>query len=150
MSFFLPIGERMIQLFQCFFQPGKLRFGPAPQNFRIRPDARFADTAMAGNLHHAALRSVSLHFMRNLAGAAAAPFVGWFLYRHSAIHYETFRSQMSVTNPARNSKMSELAGHLMAGGLTASEAKKSALIKICSQFYSCSASSCRWPPSVRP
>jgi len=83
-------------------------------------------TAMAGNLHHAALRSVSLHFMRNLAGAVAAPFVGWFLYRQSAIHYETFRSQMSVTNPALNVKMSELAGHLMAGGLTASEAKKSA------------------------
>ncbi|MFS0840977.1 MFS transporter [Paenibacillus sp. 1P03SA] len=83
-------------------------------------------TAMAGNLHHAALRSVSLHFMRNLAGAVAAPFVGRFLFRHSAVHYETLRNQMNVTNPALNAKISELAGRLTAGGLSAAEAKKTA------------------------
>lgn len=51
--------------------------------------------ALAGDIHQASKRSVSLHFIRNFAGAAAAPVLGWFASMKNTVHYETIRGDIS-------------------------------------------------------
>jgi DHA2 family multidrug resistance protein len=80
-------------------------------------------TALAGDIHQAAMRSVSLHFIRNFIGAAVASLIGWFLYREHAIHYENIRGHVSLLNPEVNTEMAELTHHFINSGLTVADAK---------------------------
>ncbi|CAH0164307.1 Quinolone resistance protein NorB [Peribacillus sp. Bi96] len=83
-------------------------------------------TALAGDIHKATLRSTSLHSMRNLIGAIAAPVLGWFAYRMHAIHYEDVRGEISLLNPQTNSEMAELVRSYINNGQTLTEAKSMA------------------------
>ncbi|WP_206881437.1 MFS transporter [Alicyclobacillus mali (ex Roth et al. 2021)] len=57
-------------------------------------------TALAGDLHEARLRSCSLHFHRNLAGALAPPFAGWWMARSAAVAYEHLRDHATLFQPS--------------------------------------------------
>ncbi|WP_132747265.1 hypothetical protein [Scopulibacillus darangshiensis] len=69
------------------------------------------------------MRSVSLHTMRNFIGAAAAPILGWFVYRINAIYYENFRGHFSLADPETNAEMTSVIRHLINSGHSPSEAK---------------------------
>jgi MFS family permease len=87
-------------------------------------------TALAGDIHQARWRSVSLHFTRNLIGAVAAPVFGWMLYTETSIHYENLRSQVSLANPQVNAELADLIYRLMAHGLSATTAKSVAFYTV--------------------
>jgi MFS transporter, DHA2 family, multidrug resistance protein len=80
-------------------------------------------TALAGDIHKASLRSVSLHFTRNLIGAIVAPVIGWFLYMRTAVHYEHIREQVSLANPEVTTQLDEMVRKFVGNGLPISEAK---------------------------
>ena len=57
-------------------------------------------TALSGDLHEARLRSCSLHFHRNFAGALAPSFASWWIARSAAIAYEHLRDRATVFQPS--------------------------------------------------
>ncbi|KAA6448602.1 MFS transporter [Bacillus swezeyi] len=80
-------------------------------------------TALAGDIHQASKRSVSLHFIRNFAGAAAAPVLGWFASMKNTVHYETIRGNISQSDPQIQLEWSKIVGHFMDSGLSLGDAK---------------------------
>jgi hypothetical protein len=87
-------------------------------------------TALAGDIHKASMRSVSLHYFRNLIGGVAAPIIGWFLYQNYSIHYEGLRNQIGTLNPEITIEMDTLTHQLANTGLSVANAKASALYSI--------------------
>ncbi|WAH37592.1 efflux MFS transporter permease [Alicyclobacillus dauci] len=83
-------------------------------------------TALAGDIHEARWRSVSLHFTRNLIGAIVAPVAAWMVYKETAIHYEDMRAQISLANPEVNLEMAKLTQDLLNHGVPAGTAKVAA------------------------
>jgi DHA2 family multidrug resistance protein len=81
-------------------------------------------TALAGDIHKAPMRSVSLHFIRNFISTIVAPVLGWFLYRQIAIYYENIRGQISEGDLAVTMKMTELTQQFFYSGLSTAEAKE--------------------------
>ncbi|MCD7032810.1 MFS transporter [Metabacillus sp. GX 13764] len=71
-------------------------------------------TALAGDLHYAGMRSVSLHFVRNLLGAVMAPFLGWYVLSRNAFHYETIRGEVSLDDPVTSDQMNTMVRNYMA------------------------------------
>ncbi|WP_026962819.1 MFS transporter [Alicyclobacillus herbarius] len=80
-------------------------------------------TALSGDIHQARWRSVSLHFMRNVLGAAAAPVFAWFLTRQSAVHYEQLRAQFSLANPMETAGLTGQVQRLMGQGMSSTDAQ---------------------------
>ncbi|MGC4378045.1 MFS transporter [Fictibacillus sp. Mic-4] len=87
-------------------------------------------TALAGDLHHASHRSVSLHGIRNYVGAIGASILGWFIYRENAIHYELIRGHVSKADLEVNLELSNLVHHFLNSGHTLTEAKGLALYTV--------------------
>ncbi|SDN39658.1 Major Facilitator Superfamily protein [Fictibacillus solisalsi] len=83
-------------------------------------------TALAGDLHQASMRSVSLHFIRNFSGALTAPFLGWYAYMKNAVHYEAIREQVDGLNPEVNSELAGMVRTFIHQGLSAADAKNMA------------------------
>ncbi|SFD53006.1 Predicted arabinose efflux permease, MFS family [Bacillus sp. OV194] len=83
-------------------------------------------TALAGDLHEASMRSVSLHFFRNFIGALIAPVLGWYAYGKNAVHYENIRGQVGDLDPEVNSELAQLVRHFVHSGLSVSDAKNMA------------------------
>ncbi len=90
-------------------------------------------TALAGDMHEARWRSVTLHFIRNFAGAMAAPIVAWFLYKATAIHYEHLRDQINIGNPQVTLQVSSLAQRFMEAGASGQQAQQLAYASILQQ-----------------
>lgn len=87
-------------------------------------------TALAGDLHYASMRSVSLHFIRNMLGAVAAPILGWYGSRQSAIHYENIRATVSETDPEVKAELTQMVHQLLSGGHPVGEAKELAFYTV--------------------
>jgi MFS transporter, DHA2 family, multidrug resistance protein len=83
-------------------------------------------TALAGNMHHAAMRSGTLHSIRNFVGAIMTPIVGWFLSTQNAIQYENIRGRLGQFDPEAKSEITSLIHRSMEAGLPVSEAKSMA------------------------
>ncbi|KKB73759.1 MULTISPECIES: MFS transporter [Bacillus] len=96
-------------------------------------------TALAGDIHKASNRSVSLHFIRNFAGAAAAPVLGWFASMKNAVHYETIRDQVSGADPEIQLELSKLIHRFMNSGLPLGEAKHTAAYTVAANAKKASA-----------
>lgn len=79
-------------------------------------------TALSGDIHKASMRSVSLHFTRNLAGVIISPFIGWFLYWQNDVHYNVIRETMTLDNPMATQYMIELTQQFINNGHSAAEA----------------------------
>jgi MFS family permease len=80
-------------------------------------------TALAGDIHQARWRSVTLHFNRNFIAAIVVPVVAWFLYKETTIHYENLRGQISLANPQVNMEMAGLTQHFVDSGHAMASAK---------------------------
>ena len=87
-------------------------------------------TALAGNIHQASKRSVSLHFIRNFAGAWAAPVIGWFASMKNAVHYETIRGHISEADPDIQLELSNMIRDFVSSGLSVGDAKNMAAYTI--------------------
>lgn len=87
-------------------------------------------TALAGDIHKASKRSVTLHSIRNFAGAVAAPLLGWFIYRQNAYHYEAVRNHASKYDPEVQAEMARMTRHLMESGLPLAKAKSMAFYEL--------------------
>lgn len=57
-------------------------------------------TLLAGDIHQASSRSVSLHTIRNYFGAIIAPILGWFVYHMNTHQYQKIMNQVSQTDAA--------------------------------------------------
>ncbi|WP_206832383.1 MFS transporter [Alicyclobacillus fructus] len=79
--------------------------------------------ALAGDVHEARLRSCSLHFHRNLAGALAPSFASWWMGRSAAIAYEHLRDHVTLFQPSALAAYHQLVAALAAktGNLTLAE-----------------------------
>ncbi|MED3958715.1 MFS transporter [Priestia aryabhattai] len=86
--------------------------------------------ALAGDLHQASMRSISLHSIRNLLGAIVAPVIGWFVVRQNAIYYEDFRGQISSVDPQVKMQLSEMIKRYMGMGMSQADAKTSAVTAV--------------------
>ncbi|AKQ74371.1 MULTISPECIES: MFS transporter [Bacillus] len=87
-------------------------------------------TALAGDIHQASKRSVSLHFIRNFAGAWAAPVIGWFASMKNAVHYEMIRGHISEADPEIQLELSKMIRDFVSSGLSVGDAKNMAAYTI--------------------
>jgi len=87
-------------------------------------------TALAGDIHQASMRSVTLHSIRNMVGAIISPIIGWFLITRNAINYESIRMKVADTNPEFKEEAARLTKHFMEDGLTVAKAKSMASYEI--------------------
>ncbi|MGZ4160562.1 MAG: MFS transporter, partial [Neobacillus sp.] len=68
-------------------------------------------TALAGDLHQASMRSVTLHSIRNFLGAIISPMIGWFLTTQNANNYEGIRGHLDLNDPEFKWEMTKLIKH---------------------------------------
>jgi len=87
-------------------------------------------TALAGDLHQASDRSVSLHSVRNFLGAIITPVVAWFITKRNAIHYEDIRNNVINGDPEVSNELTKMVQHLMAQGQTLADAKTTAMFSV--------------------
>jgi len=80
-------------------------------------------TALAGDIHQASMRSVTLHSIRNFIGAIVSPFIAWFLTKENAINYEKIRWSMQSDSSEFKLEMANWTRRLMAEGNSLAEAK---------------------------
>lgn len=80
-------------------------------------------TAFAGNLHHASLRSLTLHSTRNFIGAIITPMVGWFLTTQNEFQYGNIQEYLGENGPEAKSEIAQLTHRLMESGLPLSKAQ---------------------------
>lgn len=83
-------------------------------------------TALAGDIHQASTRSVTLHSIRNFAGAVISPFIGWFLMKQNAVNYEGIRESLSQNDPELKLEIMKLIQHFIGEGLPLTTAKSMA------------------------
>jgi MFS transporter, DHA2 family, multidrug resistance protein len=83
-------------------------------------------TALAGDIHKASMRSVTLHSIRNFVGAIIAPFIGWFLTKQNAANYEQIRGHLGANDPEFKYEMTKLTKHFIENGLSLANAKSMA------------------------
>ncbi|MED3780091.1 MFS transporter [Heyndrickxia sporothermodurans] len=83
-------------------------------------------TAFAGNLHHASLRSLTLHSTRNFIGAIITPMVGWFLSTQNELQYGNIQEYLGENGPEAKSEIAQLTHRLMESGLPLSKAQSMA------------------------
>ncbi|PLT35701.1 MFS transporter [Bacillus sp. V5-8f] len=82
--------------------------------------------ALAGDIHKASMRSVTLHSIRNFIGAVISPFIGWFLIRQNAFHYESIRGHLDQNGLHFKMEMTHLIHELIGKGYSLSNAKNMA------------------------
>ncbi|MED4400064.1 MFS transporter [Metabacillus fastidiosus] len=83
-------------------------------------------TALAGDIHQASMRSVTLHSIRNFAGAVISPFIGWFLMKQNAVNYEGIRESLSQDDSEFKLQIMKLVQHFIGEGLPLTTAKNMA------------------------
>jgi len=83
-------------------------------------------TALAGDIHQASMRSVTLHSIRNFAGAVATPLLGWYLTRKNAVNYEGIRNHLGLFDGESKSEIARLTRSFMNEGLSAAKAQSMA------------------------
>ncbi|MEC0241916.1 MFS transporter [Paenibacillus dokdonensis] len=83
-------------------------------------------TALAGDIHQASMRSVTLHSIRNFAGAIITPVLGWYLTRLNAMNYEEIRGRLGQFSGEAKSEITQLTRGLMSEGLPAAKAQSMA------------------------
>ncbi|MED5019833.1 MFS transporter [Paenibacillus chibensis] len=83
-------------------------------------------TALAGDIHQASMRSVTLHSIRNFVGAVITPLVGWYLTRQNAVNYEEIRGRLGQHNAEAQSEIAGLIRKLMGEGVPAAQAQSTA------------------------
>lgn len=83
-------------------------------------------TALAGDIHQASMRSVTLHSIRNFAGAIVTPLLGWYLTRQNALHYEEIRGRLGLFSGEAKSEIAGITRNLMAEGVPAAQAQSTA------------------------
>ena len=87
-------------------------------------------TALAGDIHQASMRSVTLHSIRNFIGAVISPVIGWFLTRQNAQNYEDIRGQVDPNSSEFKWEMTKLIRSLMGKHLSLSDAKSTAAYEL--------------------
>lgn len=87
-------------------------------------------TALAGDIHQASMRSVTLHSIRNFIGAVISPVIGWFLTRQNAQNYEDIRGQVDPNSSEFKWEMTKLIRSLMGKHMSLSDAKSSAAYEL--------------------
>ncbi|WP_339323678.1 MFS transporter [Paenibacillus sp. FSL W8-0194] len=83
-------------------------------------------TALAGDIHQASMRSVTLHSIRNFAGAIATPLLGWYLTRQNAVNYEEIRGRLGLFGGEAKSEIAGMTRGLINEGLPAAQAQSMA------------------------
>ncbi|MED1201515.1 MFS transporter [Heyndrickxia acidicola] len=83
-------------------------------------------TALAGDIHKASMRSVTLHSIRNFIGALMSPLLAWFITTENALHYGNIRSYLGQNDSETNAELVNLTKHFMENGLPATMAKNMA------------------------
>ncbi|MWV47020.1 MFS transporter [Paenibacillus sp. HJL G12] len=83
-------------------------------------------TALAGDIHQASMRSVTLHSIRNFAGAVITPLLGWYLTRQNAVNYEGIRGRLGVMDNEAKSEIAGLTRKLMSNGMSSAQAQSTA------------------------
>jgi MFS transporter, DHA2 family, multidrug resistance protein len=87
-------------------------------------------TALAGDIHKASMRSVTLHSIRNFIGAVISPVIGWLLTRRNAQNYEDIRGQVAPNSSEIKWEMTRLIHTLMGYHLSLPEAKSIAAYEL--------------------
>ncbi|GEO27972.1 multidrug resistance protein [Alicyclobacillus acidoterrestris] len=87
-------------------------------------------TAMAGDIHEARLRSISLHTVRNLIGAIATPVFAWLIYTEATVNFERMRLSASMSNPYFASKFEQAVQLLMGQGVSQQKAQELVLATV--------------------
>ncbi|MBT2654656.1 MFS transporter [Bacillus sp. ISL-18] len=87
-------------------------------------------TALAGDIHQASMRSVTLHSIRNFIGAVISPVIGWFLTRQNAQNYEDIRGQVDPNSSEFKWEMTKLIHSLMGKHVSLSDAKSTAAYEL--------------------
>lgn len=87
-------------------------------------------TALAGDLHYASDRSVSLHSVRNFLGALITPVVAWFITTRNAVHYEDIRNHVINGDPEVTNELTKMIQYLMAQGQSLADAKTNAMFSV--------------------
>ncbi|OIK12699.1 MFS transporter [Bacillus sp. MUM 13] len=100
-----------------------LQFGTLGAGISMALVSGALGTALAGDIHKASMRSVSLHFTRNMLGAIAAPILGWFLAMRNTFHYEQLRNQLSFASQDFPIQMNDLIRKFTGTGMSAADAK---------------------------
>ncbi|MCE4051342.1 MFS transporter [Bacillus sp. Au-Bac7] len=80
-------------------------------------------TALAGDIHQASMRSVTLHSMRNFAGAIVSPLLAWFLTKQNAVNYEMIRWSLQSDSSEFKLEMANWTRRLMGQGNSVADAK---------------------------
>lgn len=83
-------------------------------------------TALAGDIHKASMRSVTLHSIRNFVGAVITPLLGWYLTRQNAVNYEGIRGRLGQHNAEAQLEIAGLIRKLMGEGVPAAQAQSAA------------------------
>lgn len=83
-------------------------------------------TALAGDIHQASMRSVTLHSIRNFAGAIATPLLGWYLTRQNAVNYEEIRGRLGLFGGEARAEIAGWTRSFMNEGLPAAKAQSMA------------------------
>ncbi|MFL0365117.1 MFS transporter [Pseudobacillus sp. 179-B 2D1 NHS] len=126
---YVSIQWRMVgadaSLFSLYFQAACLSSG-----ISMTLVSGALGTALAGDLHQASMRSVTLHSIRNFLGAVISPVIGWFLTTQNANHYERIREHLDANNPEFKWEMTKLIKHFVEDGLSLSKAKDLASYEI--------------------
>ncbi|OIK15758.1 MFS transporter [Bacillus sp. MUM 116] len=87
-------------------------------------------TALAGDIHKASMRSVTLHTIRNFIGAIISPIIGWFLIRQNAQNYEDIRGQLDSNSTEFKWEMTKLIHSIIGKHLSITDAKNSAAYEL--------------------
>ncbi|SMQ87045.1 Major Facilitator Superfamily protein [Bacillus sp. OV166] len=87
-------------------------------------------TALAGDIHKASMRSVTLHSIRNFIGAVISPVIGWFITTQNAQNFEDIRGQLDPNSSEFKWEMTKLIRSFMGNHLSLSEAKSKAAYEL--------------------
>jgi MFS family permease len=87
-------------------------------------------TALAGDLHKASMRSVTLHSIRNFVGAIASPIIGWFLTTQNAQNYEDIRGHVDPNSPEFKWEMTKWIHAFMDNHFSLADAKSKAAYQL--------------------
>ena len=80
-------------------------------------------TALAGDIHQASMRSVTLHSIRNFVGAIISPVLAWFLTTVNASNYEKIRWSLQSDSTEFQQEMAVWTRHLLEQGNSVANAK---------------------------
>src|SRR5579875_215285 len=87
-------------------------------------------TALAGDIHQAAMRSTTLHSIRNFVGAVASPVIGWFLTVQNAANYEDIRGHLDPNSSEFKWEMTKLIHSFMENHMSLTDAKSAAVYQL--------------------